>query len=140
MRSRIGAALVLVAALLLVAVPHARGFELRASDLPAGSPGGLGTREVGVRAPAMSAAASGDGVWASARPAAVLAAARHAARSALIVLGVIAGVLLLAGLGSWLARRQGFTLGAETRHGFSEASYRVGGLWEEFRDWLRIGR
>lgn len=66
-------------------------------------------------------------------------------RGARLPLAILAGLLaaaLLAGLLALLMRRFGW--GAErlagVRHSWGEASYRTGGTWQNFTDWLRLGR
>ena len=59
-----------------------------------------------------------------------------------LLLGLLAGLLLVAALFLATMRRLGWAEEslAGTRHAFSEAGWRFGGLWEDFRDWLRLGR
>jgi hypothetical protein len=125
MGSRIWAALALVVALL----PAAGAGDRTLAEVHAAPP---------VPPAAVAVLSPPPGVGARVRP----AAAHGEPPWVVIVLGVVAGALLLAVVAWWLARRRGWTFekGAPARHGFSEAGYRVGGLWEEFRDWLRIGR
>jgi outer membrane biosynthesis protein TonB len=66
-------------------------------------------------------------------------------REARLPLGILAGLLaaaLLAGLLALLMRRFGW--GEERlaglRHSWGEASYRTGGTWQNFTDWVRLGR
>jgi hypothetical protein len=60
----------------------------------------------------------------------------------LFLLGVL-GLLVLAG---WALVRGGGRVGvtegrlAPVRHAWREAAWRVGGNWETFRDWVRLGR
>ena len=60
----------------------------------------------------------------------------------LIILGVLAGVLACFALLLVAMRRS--RLGEErierATHAWREASWRAGGAWEDFRDWLRLGR
>jgi hypothetical protein len=66
-------------------------------------------------------------------------------REARLPLGILAGVLaaaLLAGAAALIMRRFGW--GEERlaglRHACAEASYRTGGTWQNFTDWVRLGR
>lgn len=66
-------------------------------------------------------------------------------RGARTPLAILAGVLaaaLLAGLLALMMRRFGW--GEERlaglRHSWGEASYRTGGTWQNFTDWVRLGR
>jgi hypothetical protein len=49
----------------------------------------------------------------------------------LLALGGLLAPLLTAGGGSRLAAFQ---------HSWAEAGFRVRGIWQDFRDWLRVGR
>ena len=55
------------------------------------------------------------------------------------ILAVIMGVFLIAGAALGTARLRGWDPGwlARSRHSWSEAGYRVSGIWSEFGDWLR---
>jgi hypothetical protein len=55
------------------------------------------------------------------------------------ILGILAGVALLAGAALGLARLRGWDPGwlAGYRHSWREAGYRVSGVWSQFGDWLR---
>jgi hypothetical protein len=60
----------------------------------------------------------------------------------LVGLGVLALLLVLTAA-MWLAlRRYGVGEGrlAPAYHSWREARWRAGGVWEDFRDWLRLGR
>jgi hypothetical protein len=60
----------------------------------------------------------------------------------LLALAVLAGLLLVAGVGygltRWLAWEPGWALRA--RHATGEAAWRISATWAEFSDWLRFGR
>jgi hypothetical protein len=59
-----------------------------------------------------------------------------------IVILVILGLLALSGGGAlWVARLRGWEPAWAVRvgHSWSEAGYRVSGIWSEFSDWLRLG-
>lgn len=60
----------------------------------------------------------------------------------LIVLGVLASLLALLALTLVAMRRLGWADGrlAPLAHSWREAWWRFGGTWEDFRDWLRVGR
>ncbi len=60
----------------------------------------------------------------------------------LILLGVVAGLFALTALVLLVMKRLGLAEGrlAPVRHSWREASWRLGGTWEDFRDWLRVGR
>ncbi len=60
----------------------------------------------------------------------------------LILLGVVAGLFALTALALLVMKRLGLAEGrlAPVRHSWREASWRLGGTWEDFRDWLRVGR
>jgi len=59
-----------------------------------------------------------------------------------VVLGALLAACLLAGLALLAMRRFGW--GEErlagTRHAWAEASFRTGGIWQDFTDWVRLGR
>jgi len=56
-----------------------------------------------------------------------------------VVVGTLALLLLLiAGLARWRAWDPPWLRRA--RHSCAEASWRVGGTWSEFTDWVRLGR
>jgi hypothetical protein len=60
----------------------------------------------------------------------------------LVGLGVLAVLLALSGLMALAVRRYGVGEGrlAPAYHSWREARWRAGGVWEDFRDWLRLGR
>lgn len=68
---------------------------------------------------------------ATARPA-------NGAPAPVLLLALLAALLGLATAVLATARRFGFADGVW--HAWSEAAYRAGGVWQDFRDWLRIGR
>lgn len=59
-----------------------------------------------------------------------------------LVLGALLGALLLSALVVALLRWRGGDShrAAGARHAFAEAGYRAGGVWEDFVDWVRLGR
>ncbi|HVS27947.1 MAG TPA: hypothetical protein VHE14_00225 [Solirubrobacteraceae bacterium] len=68
----------------------------------------------------------------------------HSARSTpapIIALAAVGGLLLATGLGLGLASLLGlsFPWTARMRHAWAEAGWRAGGVWGDFRDWVRIG-
>ena len=67
------------------------------------------------------------------------ARAANPAPAPVILLAALAGLLLLATAFLFTMRRLGFEQGPFA-HTLREASYRTGGWWEDFRDWLRVGR
>ena len=70
------------------------------------------------------------------------ARAANAAPAPLVLLAILAGLLALSALLLFGMRRGGWEHGrmAPVAHAWREASFRTGGLWEDFRDWLRVGR
>jgi hypothetical protein len=60
----------------------------------------------------------------------------------LVGLGVLAVLLALTAALMLSLRRYGFGEGrlAPAYHSWREARWRAGGVWEDFRDWLRLGR
>ncbi|MDP9385775.1 MAG: hypothetical protein M3P50_11195, partial [Actinomycetota bacterium] len=60
----------------------------------------------------------------------------------LVVIGALLAACLLAGALLLLMRRLGW--GEErlagVRHALGEASFRTGGTWHDFTDWVRLGR
>ena len=73
---------------------------------------------------------------------AAAAEASNDAPAAVVGLGILAGLLALAALYVVAARRFGW--GEERlagpRHAWREATWRAGGTWQDFTDWLRFGR
>jgi hypothetical protein len=63
------------------------------------------------------------------------AQAANQAPAPVILLALLAGLLALSALLLLTMRRLGYE-----SHTWREASYRMSGLWEDFRDWLRVGR
>ena len=63
------------------------------------------------------------------------AQAANQAPAPVILLAVLAGLLALSALFLLTMRRLGYE-----SHSWREASYRMSGLWDDFRDWLRVGR
>ena len=59
-----------------------------------------------------------------------------------LLLALLAGLLLVSALFLATMRRLGWADDrlAPARHAFAEAGWRFGGMWEDFRDWLRLGR
>jgi hypothetical protein len=57
----------------------------------------------------------------------------------IVILAIVGGLLLLAGGTLWVARLAGWDPDwlRRSRHSWSEAGYRVSGIWSEFGDWLR---
>lgn len=70
------------------------------------------------------------------------ASASNAAPAPVILLALLAGLLGLSALLLLATRRFGWDEGrlAPVAHAWREASFRSSGLWEDFRDWLRVGR
>jgi len=60
----------------------------------------------------------------------------------LVMLGVLAAVFTLFALVLVAMRRLGWAEGrlAPVAHSWREAAWRFGGTWEDFRDWVRVGR
>ena len=58
-----------------------------------------------------------------------------------LLLAILALALFLTGTVVMIARARGWdpAWAARWRHGWSEAGYRMGGTWSEFRDWVRPG-
>ena len=67
------------------------------------------------------------------------ARAANPAPAPVLLLAILAGLLALGVLLLFTMRRLGWEQGP-LAHTWREASYRAGGLWEDFRDWLRLGR
>jgi hypothetical protein len=80
-----------------------------------------------------------DGTAAAARVPGVDAATRSEAPLPVVLLGAVGGAFALALL-AWAIGRRALPAGGATRHAFAEAGYRAGGVWADFRDWLRTGR
>jgi hypothetical protein len=61
---------------------------------------------------------------------------------AAIVLAAIGALLVLGGIAHGVAHWLGLDprWAREARHDLAEAGWRVGSLWSEFVDWLRLGR
>jgi hypothetical protein len=59
-----------------------------------------------------------------------------------ILLAILAGLLAISALFLMSMKRFGWEEGrlAPVAHAWREASWRTGGLWQDFRDWLRLGR
>lgn len=59
-----------------------------------------------------------------------------------LVLAILAGLALIPALLLAAMRRFGWAEDqlAGPRHAFAEAGWRLGGMWEDFRDWVRLGR
>ena len=59
-----------------------------------------------------------------------------------LLLALLAALLLVAALFLATMRRLGWADDrlAPARHAFAEAGWRFGAVWEDFRDWLRLGR
>ena len=112
-----------------------------AARLPA--PGG--TRSSGAAAhpaPAVAPAGASAGTTEPPPPRAcpgVDAATRSEAPLPVALLGGVGGAFALALL-AWAIGRRALPAGGPARHAFAETGYRAGGLWAEFRDWLRTGR
>ena len=70
------------------------------------------------------------------------ARAANTAPAPVLLLAILAGLLALSALLLFGMRRGGWEHGrmAPVAHAWREASFRTGGLWEDFRDWLRLGR
>ncbi len=81
-------------------------------------------------------------------PALALVVVRHAApaptrlSTGAVVAAVVAAVVVLACLtwaaARWWAYEPRWT--RSLRHSLAEAAWRLGGVWEEFSDWVRLGR
>jgi hypothetical protein len=89
-------------------------------------------------APAGASAAASDGAAAAQVPG-VNAATRSEAPLPVVLLGAVGGAFALALL-AWALGRRALPAGGPARHAFAETGYRAGGLWADFRDWLRTGR
>jgi hypothetical protein len=59
-----------------------------------------------------------------------------------LLLALLAGLLLVSALFLATMRRLGWADErlAPARHAIAEAGWRFGGMWEDFRDWVRLGR
>jgi len=70
------------------------------------------------------------------------ASLRNGPPAPLIGLGVLAVLLAFTALLLFAMRRLGFGEGrlAPVYHSWREAGWRAGGVWADFRDWLRVGR
>jgi hypothetical protein len=70
------------------------------------------------------------------------ARAANSAPAPVLLLALLSALLALGALFLLAMRRGGWEHGrmAPVAHAWREASFRVGGLWEDFRDWLRVGR
>ena len=70
------------------------------------------------------------------------AAPANDAPAPVLMLGILAAVLATAALFLASMRRLGWADERmdDTRHAWREASWRVEGLWSDFRDWLKLGR
>jgi hypothetical protein len=64
------------------------------------------------------------------------------APAAVILLAVLAGLLGVSALFLMTMKRFGWEEGrlAPVAHAWREANWRTAGLWQDFRDWLRLGR
>lgn len=67
------------------------------------------------------------------------ARAANQAPAPVFLLAVLAGLLALGALLLFAMRRLGYEQ-SPLMHSWREASFRTSGLWEDFRDWLRVGR
>jgi len=97
--------------------------------------------------PETAAQASVSAVAASTRPDAALervatARAANDAPAPVLLLAILAGLLAAGALLFLVMRRFGWgdERLAPARHAMSEASWRAGGVWQDFRDWLELGR
>jgi cobalamin biosynthesis Mg chelatase CobN len=70
------------------------------------------------------------------------ARASNPAPAPVVLLALLAAVLAASALFLMAVRRNGWEQGrlAPVTHAWREASFRTSGLWEDFRDWLRVGR
>lgn len=91
---------------------------------------------------AVAAPAAADGSVASAASRNASATTADDAPLPLVLLAVLAGIALLAGLLWALGRYLAFDPPwlAASRHATSEAGWRVSASWAEFTDWVRLGR
>ena len=70
------------------------------------------------------------------------ARAANSAPAPVLLLAILSALLALGALFLLAMRRGDWEHGrmAPVAHAWREASFRAGGLWEDFRDWLRVGR
>jgi hypothetical protein len=68
------------------------------------------------------------------------ATARAANDAPLAVLLLAAVALLLAAFAAFLFAAHRMGIAERPRHAWREAAWRTTGLWEDFKDWLRLGR
>jgi hypothetical protein len=70
------------------------------------------------------------------------ARAANPAPAPVLLLALLSALLALGALFLLAVRRGGWEHGrmAPVAHAWREASFRVGGIWDDFRDWLRVGR
>jgi hypothetical protein len=109
---------------------------------PTPIPSGVPTEKVVPEPPAPTAVAVTPQPADSRLERAAAATAGNDAPAPLIGLGVLAALLLLTAAMLATVKRLGRSEGplAPAYHSWREAQWRAGGVWDDFRDWLRVGR
>ena len=94
--------------------------------------------KIAISATATPSAAASDG----ALERVATARAANPAPAPVLLLAILSALLALGALFLLAMRRGDWEHGrmAPVAHAWREASFRAGGLWEDFRDWLRVGR
>jgi hypothetical protein len=122
----------------LAAIEEARQQQASGACAHAGSSSTAPSAAAGTPAPAPAAPLARGAALHVGSP---TAATSSGLPAPMVILLVFLGVLTVSGLGLGTARLRGWDppWAARTRHSWSEAGYRLAGIWSEFVDWLWRG-